>query len=75
MMVSIMSNFFKIIVLTADSNTFLSIGCAFIFPCTCSKKNIFKLVHSCICKKQSWIIERNNRRTGYYSMLFILKKL
>src|SRR5579863_828256 len=53
------SNIIQIIMLTACSYAFLDTDGAFIAAYFVTKEKIFKLIHSCIGKKQCWILRRN----------------
>jgi hypothetical protein len=54
-----MTYIFKIVMLAAYAHAFLAGSCALIRSDFVSQKNIFELVHSCICKQECRITKGN----------------
>jgi hypothetical protein len=61
-----MPHIFKIVVLAADTHAFLTGGRALVGPDFVSQKDILKLIHPGIGKKQRGISERDQGCTGDY---------
>ena len=60
--ISIMTNLFEVVVLTANTETFLSINTTYILTWVlCTEDDVFPLVHTSICKHQRRVILDNHR--------------
>ena len=60
--VSIMTYLFEVVVLTAYTETFLSINTTNILAWVfCTEDDVFPLVHTSVCKHQRWVILDNHR--------------
>ena len=60
--VSIVTYLFEVIVLTAYTETFLSINTTNILAWVfCTEDDVFPLVHTSVCKHQRWVILDNHR--------------
>ena len=75
MVVTIVTDLFEVVMLTAHANALLSICTAFIVSGSSAEEYILELVHSCVGEKQCGVIVRENRCRSHYFMLFGLKKI
>ena len=56
MVIDVVSNIFKIVVLSTSANAFLRIDCARVWPSSSTKKDILELIHPRIRKEQRGIV-------------------
>ena len=73
--VSIMSHFLQVIMLTAYAKAFLRVGSATWFWVACAENYIFPLVHTSISKHKSRVILDYHRSAWHDSVSFLFKKL
>ena len=74
-MPSCLSDILQVIMLAAGPDTFLRRRGANVIPFLSSQEDILKLIHTCIGKKQCWVIGRNKRRAFDDTMPALLEVL
>ena len=60
-MVGVMTHFFQVVVLTANTETFLGVSPTTWFRIAGSQNNIFPLVHTSIGEHQGWVVFDDHR--------------
>ena len=68
--ISVVSNLFEVVVLTANAETLLRVGTATGFWVTCTEDNVFPLVHTSISEHQCRVVLDYHRSRRYDCMSF-----
>ena len=74
-MIGVMSDFFEVVVFSADAQTFLTVGTASRFRVASSEDYIFPLIHSGIGEHQCRVIFNHHGGGGHHSVSLLSKKV
>jgi hypothetical protein len=74
-MIGIVSNFFEVIVFTADTEAFLCIGDAWVGDRCVTKDYVFKPVHASVSKHESGIAFNDERCGCDDAMIFVFEEV
>ena len=74
MVVGVVTHFLKVVMLSADAQTLLSIGTAAWFGLSCAQDNVFPLVHSSIGKHKRGVILDDHRSRWHDGMSVLFEE-
>ena len=75
MVVSVVSDLFKVVMLAAHAEALLCVGTAARFGLACAEDDVLPLVHTSVGEHQCWVILDYHRCRRHDGVSFRLKKL